>query len=133
MTSVLGNSDCFDSECLSLASVVGGEYKRMVFLNLKVPSVARDVPTIVWTYGHFASRIPVLYVFGHLQKNTSKKRPIFKVEGHGSNSCPKAPKSEKLEAIYGAQLCEDLINQSGTQSKCVLFKLSFLKHRRCRF
>jgi hypothetical protein len=46
---------------------------------------AKCAATIVRTYGHFASIIPVLYVFGHLQKNTSKIRPIFKVEGHGSN------------------------------------------------
>jgi hypothetical protein len=73
------------------------------------------LPTIVRTYGHFASRIPVLYVFGHLLKNTTKIRPIFKVEGHGANSCPKAPKIENLDAFSGAHLCENLIDLSDTQ------------------
>jgi hypothetical protein len=70
---------------------------------------------IVRTYGHFASRIPVLYVLVHLLRDTSKIRPIFKVEGHDANSCPKAPKIENLKAFYGAQLCEDLIDLSGTR------------------
>jgi hypothetical protein len=78
-----------------------------------IGNLLRDI--IVRTYGHFASRIPVLYVFGHLLKNTSKIRPTLKVEDHGSNSCPKAPKSSNLEAFHGAHLCEDLIDLSGTQ------------------
>jgi hypothetical protein len=69
----------------------------------------------VWTYGHFASRIPVLYVFCRLLKNTSKIRPFFKFEGRGSVFCPKAAKSSNLKTYYGAHLCEDLIDLSGTQ------------------
>jgi hypothetical protein len=81
--------------------------------HLKYPE--SPVRSIVWTYGHFASRIPVLYVFCRLLKNTSKIRPFFKFEGRGSVFCPKAAKSSNLKTYYGAHLCEDLIDLSGTQ------------------
>jgi hypothetical protein len=69
---------------------------------------------IVWTYGHFASRIPVLYGFGRLLKNTSKIRPFSRLEGRGCVFCPKAAKNSNLEAFYGAHGCEDLIDLFST-------------------
>jgi hypothetical protein len=79
-------------------------------------SSAEEVELIVWTYGHFASRMPVLYIVFRLLKNTSKIRPFSKLEGRrGSIFCPKAAKSSDLEAFDDAHLCEDLIALSGAQ------------------
>lgn len=62
--------------------------------------------TIVWTYGHFASRRPVLYVFCCLLQNTSKIRPFSELEGRGYVFCPKAAQSSNLDSFFGAHLCD---------------------------
>jgi hypothetical protein len=88
---------------------------------------------IVWTYGHFASIIPVLYVFCCLLKNTSKIRPFSKVKGRGSMFCPEAAKNSNLKSIFEVHVCEDLIDLSGTQILVLVVPFNFSKHKCCRF